>query len=252
MKPVEKLFQLTLKLNLLHHETDKQNWTQGIKALNQVYVLAFLNAHGVNLSMRDQAVLQAFLACDSLLRDGIGMKWMLRMQGIQAGLNMNGTDLIPELLKQFKGKSVALWGTQDPYLDIVASRLSREGHQVVSTEHGFHDYSYYQNQALKSCPQIIILGMGMPKQEILAIQLKKCLKFPCLIICGGAIIDFLGGKVQRAPLWMRKMGLEWFYRLVQEPHRLFQRYVIGNVVFLFWALRLRAHSRSQSRSHEAI
>lgn len=245
MKPLEELLQLILKINLLQHDTDKQTWARGINAPNRVYVLAFLNAHGVNLSMKNPTLRQAFLACDSLLRDGIGMKWMLSMQGIQAGLNMNGTDLIPELLKQFKGKSVALWGTQEPYLDIVASRLSREGHHLVSTEHGFHDYSYYQNQALKSCPQVIVLGMGMPKQEILAIQLKKCLKFPCLIICGGAIIDFLGGKVQRAPLWMRKMGLEWFYRLVQEPHRLFQRYVIGNVVFLFWALRLRAHSRSQ-------
>jgi exopolysaccharide biosynthesis WecB/TagA/CpsF family protein len=66
---------------------------------------------------------------------------------------------------------------------------------------------------------------------------------PCVIVCGGAIIDFLGGKVSRAPLWLRRMGMEWAYRLAVEPMRLFRRYVIGNPLFLSRALRLASFRR---------
>jgi exopolysaccharide biosynthesis WecB/TagA/CpsF family protein len=73
--------------------------------------------------------------------------------------------------------------------------------------------------------------------------LRAQLDYPCLIVCGGAIIDFLGGKIARAPVWMRRLGLEWVYRLVQEPGRLFRRYVLGNPLFLARALRLRLAQR---------
>ena len=59
---------------------------------------------------------------------------------------------------------------------------------------------------------------------------------PCLIVCGGAILDFLGGKVSRAPAWLRRLGGEWIFRLVKEPKRLFMRYVVGNPAFLIRTL----------------
>lgn len=62
--------------------------------------------------------------------------------------------------------------------------------------------------------------------------LRAALGGPCLIVCGGAILDFLGGKVTRAPRWMRRAGLEWAYRLAREPRRLWQRYLRGNPLFL--------------------
>ena len=71
-------------------------------------------------------------------------------------------------------------------------------------------------------------------------MLRAALGFPCLIICGGAIIDFLGGKIPRAPRWMRRTGLEWAFRLALEPRRLFRRYVIGNPVFIARTLSLAA------------
>ena len=66
---------------------------------------------------------------------------------------------------------------------------------------------------------------------------------PCLIVCGGAIIDLMGGKTSRATGWMRGTGLEWIYRLALEPKRLFHRYVIGNPVFLARALALARRSQ---------
>ena len=77
----------------------------------------------------------------------------------------------------------------------------------------------------------------------MAAALRTVISHPCLIVCGGAIIDFLGGKTPRAPLWMRQVGLEWVFRLALEPRRLFHRYVIGNPLFLMRALRLASASR---------
>ena len=77
--------------------------------------------------------------------------------------------------------------------------------------------------------------MGMPKQETIAKFIKEQSGLNCVLVCGGAIFDFLGQKVVRAPLWMQRIGIEWVFRLVQEPKRLFKRYVIGNAVFLYRA-----------------
>jgi exopolysaccharide biosynthesis WecB/TagA/CpsF family protein len=80
--------------------------------------------------------------------------------------------------------------------------------------------------------------MGMPKQEAVAARLANS-GVPCLIVCGGAILDFLGGKVSRAPQWMRRLGCEWVFRLISEPKRLFTRYVVGNPMFLLRTLIFR-------------
>jgi exopolysaccharide biosynthesis WecB/TagA/CpsF family protein len=77
--------------------------------------------------------------------------------------------------------------------------------------------------------------MGMPKQEIVAARLAAS-GVPCLIVCGGAILDFLGGKVSRAPQWVRGLGCEWVFRLLSEPKRLFSRYVVGNPLFILRTL----------------
>ena len=107
----------------------------------------------------------------------------------------------------------------------------------LQIQHGFQDLLTYISDAQKHKPAVIVLAMGMPKQEILAQQLKQELKqelkHPCLIICGGAILDFLAGRVTRSPLWMQKLGLERLYRLILEPKRLFKRYVNGNPLFLY-------------------
>jgi N-acetylglucosaminyldiphosphoundecaprenol N-acetyl-beta-D-mannosaminyltransferase len=84
--------------------------------------------------------------------------------------------------------------------------------------------------------------MGMPKQEQLARALREQ-GGAQLIVCGGAILDFLAGKVSRAPAFMQSAGVEWLYRLAKEPRRLFKRYVVGNPAFL---LKLLSWKRQKS------
>ena len=209
------------------------------------FILAFANAHAMNSIAASVPFFDAMCSADMVLRDGSGMSTLYKLLCLPPGLNLNGTDLIPQLIKLFNGRCIALFGTQNPYLqaglEVVSKKLSPESSCVSA--HGFHDMTAYIELAAKHQPALIVLGMGMPRQEEVAAELRSTLTFPCLIICGGAIIDFLAGKTPRAPLWLRTAGLEWVFRLGMEPRRLFQRYVIGNPLFLTRALRLASLNR---------
>lgn len=216
-------------------------------------ILAFVNAHAMNAAAVSGKFFNALAAADLLLRDGVGMAILLRLLNQPPGLNLNGTDLIPKILAHFEGRTVALFGTQEPYLTqaqvAIVSRIAR-GVRCI-TAHGFLDTETYVRLAAAHHPDLIVLGMGMPRQEEVAVALRAAIGFPCLIVCGGAIIDFLGNKTFRAPGWLRHAGLEWLFRLALEPRRLFRRYVIGNPLFLARSLRLAAQSLSHERGAAA-
>lgn len=194
--------------------------------------LAFVNAHAANLCHKDAAFFADLLACETILRDGSGMKILYKMLGRDPGLNLNGTDFIPDLIDLYHGQSTVLMGTSEPYLSQAADKIEARGATIAARIDGFQDDKSYLSLAQQAKPALIILAMGMPKQERIAAYLAANLENPCLIVCGGAILDFIGGKVQRAPAIFRKTGFEWFFRLIVEPKRLFNRYVFGNALFL--------------------
>lgn len=207
----------------------------------QPRVLAFVNAHAMNSAVSDFEFYKALCDADLLLRDGTGMAMLYRMLDVAPGVDMNGTDFIPRLLAAYRERRIALWGTDQPWLDAAAERCESEfGVQVVSRQNGFHPPAFYCDQVRALKPDMIMLGMGMPKQERVARLIRATAAGAPLIVCGGAIIDFLGGKVERAPRWIRRCGMEWAYRLAREPRRLFHRYVVGNPLFVLRAWRCRA------------
>jgi N-acetylglucosaminyldiphosphoundecaprenol N-acetyl-beta-D-mannosaminyltransferase len=208
--------------------------------------IAFINAHAMNMAVRSEAFFKSLEQADYLFRDGSGMAAFFRLLNMDAGANLNGTDLIPKLIKRFNGRKIAFLGTADPHLQkgVEAAKEQLAKRSMFYSAHGFHDAGFYLDFARREVPQLIVLGMGMPKQEDIANVLRLNLHHPCLIVCGGAIIDFLGGRVARAPRWMRIVGMEWLYRLAVEPRRLFHRYVIGNPVFLMRAMQAARLHRS--------
>jgi N-acetylglucosaminyldiphosphoundecaprenol N-acetyl-beta-D-mannosaminyltransferase len=217
-------------------------------------ILAFVNAHAMNAAAISREFFNALISADLLLRDGVGIAILLRLLSQPPGLNLNGTDLIPKILRQYGGgKTIALFGTQDPYLSraraVVSSRIA-PGVRCIGAD-GFLATACYVRLAAAHRPAIIVLGMGMPRQEEVAVALRAAVGFPCLIICGGAIIDFLGNKTPRAPDWVRHAGFEWLFRLALEPRRLFRRYVIGNPLFIARALRLAAQTLWRERGAAA-
>lgn len=234
--------QLVRALVRIHTPRGEQQLLATLAQPAQPTVLAFVNAHAMNSAATSRDFFEAVRSADVVLRDGIGMAILLKLLNLEPGFNLNGTDLIPKILRQYAGLPIALFGTQEPYLsqarDVITSSIAVGSPCVV--EHGFHDTETYVRLAAEQRPALIVLGMGMPRQEEVARELRARLETPCLIVCGGAIIDFLGGKTSRAPRWLRGVGLEWAFRLALEPKRLFRRYVIGNPVFLARALAVAA------------
>ena len=231
-------------LVLVQSPREETRLIETLCAAQRTQVLAFVNAHAMNAAATDPGFFQAVASADVVLRDGSGVATLLSLLKRAPGINLNGTDLIPKLIARHAGRPIALFGTQEPYLSAarlhVVQRLAPGS--PCETLDGFLDTRAYVEAAARQRPDLIVLGMGMPRQEQVAVELRAALAHPCLIVCGGAIIDFLGGKTARAPRWMRRTGLEWTFRLALEPRRLFRRYVIGNPLFLARALRLVAGS----------
>ena len=230
------------KIRRIQSAKDEQDLLHKLSTPDRPLMLAFANAHAMNSVAESHSFFKALHSADIVLRDGSGMATLFKLLNISPGINLNGTDLIPQLLRKFNHRGIALFGTQSPYLEqglqTVAKKFAPESR--YTSAHGFLEVAAYVALAAASRPSVIVLGMGMPRQEKVALALRDQLNFPCLIICGGAIIDFLGGKTPRSPTWMRRIGVEWIFRLGLEPRRLFQRYVVGNPVFLARALILAA------------
>ena len=239
------------KTNIIHTQDSKQKLLLKICNPEKPEVLSFVNAHAMNLVADSESFFESIYTSDIILRDGSGVVILLNQLNILPGFNLNGTDLIPVLVKVFNGRSIALFGTETPYLEEGVNFVKR----VLAPKsdffyaNGFLDNDDYMSLSNKFRPALIVLGMGMPRQEEVAIYLRSKIRHPCLIICGGAIIDFWGGKTSRAPLWMRENGIEWLYRLQMEPRRLFRRYVIGNIIFLFRVLILSISKRNFYRNY---
>ena len=199
-------------------------------------VVSFLNAHAVNLAYSNSEFRHCLIESDYLLRDGSGINIACNMLGIDSGPNLNGSDLIPELLSLAASKSydfVFIGGTKES-ADLVRLKVDSFGVNRVLVEDGYRSDNYYFG-LLKDYHKektLVILGMGMPKQEIFSLKLSRYFEHQDIIIVnGGAIIDRMAGLVSRGPLFLKKVGLEWLYRLAVSPRRLFGRYVIGIPIF---------------------
>lgn len=225
---------------------------QHVSQTQRPFIISFINAHGFNLCFSNREFYKALLESDILFRDGKGMEILYKSAGVHPGVNFCGTDFIPVLLSKLMGKPLAVIGTEYPYWAEASNALTRAGHNIVLAESGFLTFDAYLPLIKKTRPEVILLGLGMPNQERLSIQLRGSLDYPCLIINGGAIIDLLGKRFTRAPRQIRQLGFEWLYRLMQEPGRLHSRYLRGNYVFLRKVYQMAGTIKSITLDKEGI
>ena len=203
----------------------------------------FINAHCFNVLRRDSDYSDAVAAADVVLPDGIGVELAARMTADRLTANLNGTDLVPHLLKEAArmGKSVFLFGGAPGTAEAAANRLVRSipGLCVAGTRDGFNgasDPDAVIKQINESGADIVLVALGVPLQELWLHKHAHRLDAP-LTMAVGALFDFLAGSVSRAPKWVRRARMEWIWRLAQEPKRLAKRYLVGNATFLAQAAK---------------
>ena len=204
-------------------------------------IVAFCNAHTATLARNDER-LSAALRPALVLNDGVGVDFASRLRyGGGFPDNLNGTDFIPQMIGDHGGQlRLFLLGAAPGVAEQAGRRLAAHfAHvRIVGTQHGFFDEREEPSLAQRisaSEADAVIACMGNPRQEIWAARWVAELRRP--VICGGAFLDFTAGRVRRAPLWLRRARLEWIYRLIQEPTRLSDRYVKGNLDFIAHAIR---------------
>ena len=196
--------------------------------------VAFINAHCLNVAYRDAEYKKVLEQCSIIFSDGIGAKIGARMLGGRVEENVNGTDMFP-LLTQRAFRIYLFGGSPEVVKKAHANAcaMSTKAEFVGCADGFFKGKSEAEVIAeintLK--PDLILVAMGVPKQEMwINANLSK---FPgCVAIGVGGLFDFVSERIPRAPYWMRKCNLEWCFRLYQEPVRLFKRYIIGNPLFI--------------------
>ncbi len=199
--------------------------------------LAFANSHVVNVSLRNPALADA-LRQFLVLPDGIGVDLGSHLlYGAPFVANLNGTDFVPRLIGSCRAPiKVGLVGARPGVAERAAQRLAGMApqHQYRVFGHGF--FGVYDEAALLDAiaadrPDLLLVAFGNPQQETWIAD--KLGRDHCSVAAGvGALFDFLAGEVVRAPVWVRRVRLEWLFRLGQEPARLWRRYLVGNPLFM--------------------
>lgn len=179
--------------------------------------------------------------CELLLVDGHPLMWTAKFYGKPFKEKICGADLVPLLCRVAanKGYSIFLLGAAPGVAQLAADNLKEDNPGlkvagVYSPPLGFDNNPEEIkkiNQILRdSKADMLFVGMGVPKQDIFIYENMKEYDIPMSFSIGGTI-DFIAGKQKRAPKWMRKIGFEWFYRLLCDPRRMFKRYIIDDRKF---------------------
>lgn len=205
--------------------------------------LYFINADCLNLSCTDPAYRQALQKAELCLPDGSGVALGARLTGQQLVANLNGTDLFPDLceLAQTQGLKVWFLGGQPDVNTALVQQLQQRWPKlkIAGHQHGFTppDARPALLARLRSDrPDILFVALGAPAQELWIQRHADELEIPLMLGVGG-LFDFYSGRIPRAPHWLRRLGAEWCWRLLQEPARLWKRYLVGNPLVIARLLR---------------
>ncbi|HEY7875337.1 MAG TPA: WecB/TagA/CpsF family glycosyltransferase [Actinomycetota bacterium] len=201
-------------------------------------IVAYANAHTLNLAYGDPSYRELLRDAGIVLGDGAGVMLAARVNRAPLPVNLNGSDFNPRILERAadRGWPVYLLGAADGVAERAAERWTRAlpGLDVVGTRHGFTPRASWGELAASvkaTGAGLVMVAMGNPLQERwLEEQLPA--SGARLGVGVGAFFDFSTGQVPRAPAWMNRAGIEWVYRLYQEPRRMWRRYVLGNPLFL--------------------
>ena len=202
-------------------------------------MLAFVNPDCLNMAWERPDYKEILLGADRVLPDGIGIHLACRMLGTHLIANVNGTDLFPRLCQRIAGTghSIFLLGAR-PGIAAAAGEAMKSlnpGLEVAGARDGYfpaEETPRVIEEINRSGASILLVALGAPRQEQWLATHADELK-PAVRMGVGGLFDFYSGRIPRAPLWMREIGLEWVYRLLQEPGRMWRRYIIGNPLFLF-------------------
>lgn len=196
-----------------------------------------INAAKVVNAQVDPNLKESIVNCDIINADGQGVVWAARFLNKPLPERVAGIDLMDELVKlaSIKGYKIYFLGAKEDIVrKVVDAYSSKYGSAIIA---GFRNGYFSKEEEPEiaaaigaSKADILFVAMSSPKKEIFLNTYKHIINIPFIMGVGGSF-DVVAGFVKRAPGWMQKSGLEWFYRVIQEPKRMWKRYLFGNIAF---------------------
>ena len=236
-------------LDILGSKAELASLPEGKLLINTV------NAHSYNTARKDSLFAEALTNGDVLIPDGVSIvkacKWIKakslpkeRIAGWDLfSFEMEKLERESEELrtKSEESKIVMFMGSSQKVLDLIVKRAAEvyPHLKVVTYSPPYKpEFSDEDNKAIIDAinaanPDLLWIGMTAPKQEKWTYSHWNELNIHCHVGTIGAVFDFFAGTVERAPIWWQEHGLEWLYRLIKEPKRMWRRYIIGNTLFLW-------------------
>lgn len=203
-----------------------------------------VNAAKMVASNNNTVLRQIINNCDIINADGQSVVWASRILGKPLKERVAGIDLMQELVKKAntEGYKIFLLGAKEKVVSKVANIYSKKysPETIAGYRNGYftkHQEQDIAKEISESEANILFVAMPSPKKEIFLSENKHLLKNVNFIMGVGGSFDVISGATKRAPLWMQEYGLEWFYRFLQEPKRMFKRYFVGNTKFIFLVLK---------------
>lgn len=211
----------------------------------RAHSIYFVNAHTLNVSCDEPDFLHVLQSADRVFGDGTGVRWGARLiHGTKLRDNVNGTDLVPLMFQRWAGRGLRyfLLGNTPERIERAAAHAQQAfpGWELAGCHHGYldgQDCTPVVERINASGADLLLVGMGNPKQERWIHQHLPRLTVPLCLATGG-LFDYWVGDLQRAPSWVRRLGHEWLHLLVSQPHKA-RRYLIGNPKFLGRVMRSR-------------
>lgn len=208
--------------------------------------ITYSNVHVVVTSRKDEALRNALQHAQLVSPDGMPLAVVGKMVGARCMAKCSGPDMMDLVLKMGVplGYTHYFFGSLPETLTQLAEKLNERypGIQIAGMySPPFRPMTAEEDEALvaeinRISPDFIWVGLGAPKQELWMYQHREAFH-KGLMMGVGAAFDFHAGTLKRAPEWMQRSGLEWFYRLIKEPGRLWKRYFVTNTLFLYYLLR---------------
>ena len=197
-----------------------------------------INVDKIVKASRDPALRQIINDCDLINADGMPVVWASRLLGKPLKERVTGVDLFEALMARAaeKGWRVFLLGARDEVVSGVAHLYPARypGLTLAGYRNGYwkpEDEDRVVAEIAATRPDILFVAISSPKKEAFLARYQAAMKVPFAMGVGGTF-DVAVGLVKRAPVWMQNAGLEWFYRFLQEPRRMFRRYFIDDMAFV--------------------
>lgn len=204
-----------------------------------------INASKINLMEDDSKLAQIVNSCPLINADGASVVWAAKRLGIPLKERVTGCDLFQKLMavSEKKGYKVFLFGAKEEVVTKVKAIYEQQypNIQIVGYRNGYFtekDEPQIVKQMRDSGADMMFVAFSSPKKEYWVSKYLNEINIPFVMGVGGSF-DIVAGVTKRAPIWFQEHGLEWLYRFVQEPRRMWKRYIIGNARFVALAYKYK-------------